>query len=121
MVGPSRASGDHWENVALRFLESRGLVTLHRNFTCRLGEIDMVMRDGPEIVFVEVRYRRGVRFGSGADTVTWRKQQRLGAAARRYLMFNPGLWNARCRFDVLSIGRENGRLLINWIRNAFDL
>ncbi len=58
-----KATGDHAELLACRYLQRHGLRLLTRNFHCRRGEIDLIMRDGDSLVFVEVRYRQQVRFG----------------------------------------------------------
>ncbi len=74
------------------------------------------MRDGAVLVFVEVRYRRSVRFGTPAATVDARKQRRLATTARHYLKTHPT--QLACRFDVVAI---SGQDTIQWIRNAFTL
>jgi putative endonuclease len=74
------------------------------------------MRDGACLVFVEVRFRRSSRFGSPAETVDYRKQRRLVAAAQHYLQANPSV--LPCRFDVVAIGGEDR---IEWFKNAFSL
>lgn len=94
--------------------------TLTRNYRARVGEIDLIMMDGDTLVFTEVRYRADETYGSGADTVTRVKQQRIIRAARNYLSRHSGAGERQCRFDVVSIGTREGRTLIRWIRNAFD-
>jgi putative endonuclease len=116
----TRQRGSQWEQVAESFLNKRGLKTRERNYQVRLGEIDLIMLDGNTLVFVEVRYREHDRHGSGADSVTWAKQRRIIRVAHRYLQCHPEDSLRPCRFDVISIGAENGRTLLNWIRNAFD-
>ncbi len=110
--------GREVESVTCRYLERAGLTLVTRNFRCRRGEIDLVMRDGPVLVFVEVRYRRGGSFGSGAESIDARKRLRLIAAARYYL-HGIGAEPA-CRFDVVSVAGPPGRYTIEWIRNAFE-
>lgn len=92
------------------------LKLIARNHRCKFGEIDLIMRDGAVLVFIEVRYRRSSRFGAPAATVDARKQRRLATAARHYLMTNP--CQLACRFDVVAI---SGQDHIQWIRNAFTL
>ena len=108
-------TGQRAEATALAHLSAHGLKLQQRNYRCRGGEIDLVMRDGDTVVFVEVRFRRSERFGSPAATVDRRKQSRLMRAARHYLGRH-GL--VMCRFDVVGITGEPPR--IQWIRNAFD-
>ena len=109
-------SGSAAENAAKMHLERHGLKLLERNFRCRRGEIDLIMRDGAGLVFVEVRYRRQNRFGSALESVTPAKQARIVAAARYYLQQSSN--SAPCRFDVIGISGENGNR-INWVRDAF--
>ena len=119
-MATSRQRGSHWEQVAESFLNKRGLETLERNFHARFGEIDLVMLDGSTLVFAEVRYRKNDGHGSGADSVTRTKQRRIISAAGRFLQFHPNDRLRPCRFDVISIGRKDGRTRLNWIRNAFE-
>ena len=112
--------GSHWERIAESFLNKRGLKTLERNYLARFGEIDLVMLDGNTLVFTEVRYRKYGHHGTGADSVTWTKQKRIISAARRFLQCHPDDSFRPCRFDVVSIGMEEGKTLLNWIQNAFD-
>lgn len=115
---PHLRRGRWAEEQAARYLESRGLRLVARNFRCRAGEIDLVMTDGPVLVFVEVRFRRSDRYGSGAESLTWTKQRKLLAAARFYLARH-GLADARCRFDVVSVSKPHYRPDFLWLRNAF--
>lgn len=108
------------EDAALRFLESRGFALLCRNYRCRLGEIDLVMRDGASLVFVEVRARDSEDFGGAAASVGRAKQRRLVAAARHYLMTHPGEARRPARFDVVAISGHDGENSPRWIRAAFD-
>ena len=116
----SRRRGGYWERAAESFLRAHGLKTLKRNFLARNGEIDLVMLDGETLVFAEVRYRRSDRYGSGAESVTLRKQQRIVRAARLFLQYHDPQQARPCRFDVISIGRKNGRTEFDWIRDAFE-
>lgn len=109
------AVGARHERMAEVFLRSRGLRLVARNHRCRLGELDLVMRDRDTLVFVEVRYRSSTRFGTPAETVSYHKQRRLTAAAGHFLQGHPSM--LPCRFDVVAIG-NNDR--IQWIKNAFS-
>jgi putative endonuclease len=119
-VANTRQRGTYWERVAESFLNGRGLQTLERNFQVRRGEIDLVLRDGNTLVFTEVRYRGNPSHGSGADSVTQEKQKRITRAARLYLLRHPVERHRACRFDVVSIGSEQGKIRLEWIRSAFD-
>ena len=109
------ARGAEAEAMAAAFLERKGLHILARNYRCRLGEIDLVARDGDTTVFVEVRQRASRAFGGAAASITSAKRARLVRAARHYL----SRLNASpaCRFDALLIEGDPPR--IDWIRNAF--
>lgn len=116
----TRQIGRYWESEAESFLRGKGLTTRERNFQCRCGEIDLVMNDGISLVFVEVRYRADNRHGTGLDTITRKKRQRLERAARFFLARNPGLSQNPCRFDVISVANGQPDSRFTWIRNAFD-
>lgn len=107
-------TGDAAEDAALAYLQRHGLVLVERNFRCKGGEIDLVMRDGDELVFVEVRARASGSHGGAAASVTPAKQRRLIVAAQtflqRYAVPPP------CRFDVVSFEGER----LEWLRNAIE-
>ena len=103
------------EAMAATFLEARGLTIVARNYRCRLGEIDLVARDGGTTVFVEVRRRASSSFGGAAASITSAKRLKLLKAARHYLSRLPTM--PECRFDALLIEGEPPR--IEWIRDAF--
>lgn len=109
--------GKEAERNAENWLISQGLQCIQRNMQCRLGEIDLIMTDGEYLIFVEVRYRRNLGFGSAASTVDWRKQRKLLRAARFFLAANPQWSNHPCRFDVVAF---EGNGLPLWYRNAFQ-
>lgn len=113
------AKGAAAEDLALRYLEARGLTLVTRNFHCRTGEIDLIMRDGEYLVFVEVRSRRHARYGAPAESVTRTKQQKLLRAAAFYLQRQR--LNLPCRFDVVAILQPGGEPSMEWIRDAFQL
>lgn len=107
--------GNAAESRAEAFLKTQGLTLVARNWRCRFGEIDLVMRDGATLVFVEVRLRSRSDFGGAAASVTPAKQKKLLAAARQYLSALKTL--PPCRFDVVALDRD---ATPQWIRNAFD-
>jgi putative endonuclease len=116
----TRDAGAHYENAALAHLEHAGLALVARNYHCRYGEIDLVMRERDVVVFVEVRYRRSRGFGGGLDSVDAGKRARLVRAARAFLADHPRLADSACRFDVLAIGGTPDALAFDWRRNAFE-
>lgn len=108
-VGKGQAA----EQAAADFLSARGLRLVERNWRCKGGEIDLVMRDGAALVFVEVRARGSMAFGGAAASITAAKQARVALAARHYLAAK-GL-DMPCRFDAVLV--QDGRL--EWIKGAF--
>jgi len=113
-----RKLGDRGERRAEAWLSRQGLRPVERNWSCRHGEIDLVMRDGEVLVFVEVRLRTPRGFASGAESVDWHKQRRLAQAASVFLARHPEFQEAPCRFDVIGIAGTDGEL--DWIRDAFE-
>lgn len=112
MSDPGRAA----EDIAAAHLQRQGLKLLQRNFRCRHGEIDLVMQDGTETVFVEVRLRSNDAFGGAGASITAAKQQRLLRAAAHYLQL---YGNAPCRFDAVLFNSLSAGDL-QWLKNAFD-
>jgi putative endonuclease len=114
-------AGTRAETEACRYLEARGLVLLEKNFRCRGGEIDLVMREGPVVALVEVRMRSSDRFGGAAGSVDWKKQKRLIVAARYLTLVRSEMRKHPLRFDVVTLEPEGSVLEIHWIRDAFRL
>ena len=112
--------GLHWELAAESHLSEQGLKPLHRNFHCRLGEIDLIMQDADTLVFVEVRYRSNARFGSGVESVTKTKQLKICRAAGIFLSRRPALAANPCRFDVVGISGNPEQPVFTWVPNAFN-
>jgi len=112
----TRDLGTDAETRAEAMLMHEGLHPVARNYRCRGGEIDLVMRDRDHMVFVEVRYRSHGGYGGAAASIGPGKQQRLVLAARHYLMSSG--WSGPCRFDVVAFeGAREG----HWIRDAFGV
>ena len=114
-----RARGDAVETAALGFLQQHGLHLLARNAQARGGELDLVMRDGDTLVFVEVRYRANCGFGGGAASVDAGKRRKLVHAARVFLARHPQHADAPCRFDVIDASGAPAAPRIDWLRDAF--
>jgi putative endonuclease len=111
--------GKTGEDLAVAELERRGYAILARRYRRRAGEIDIIARDGPTLVFVEVKTRDGDAYGDGADAVTALKQRRMTQIAIDYMMRHR-LLGVSCRFDVVSIRVDAGRPSIEVVQNAFD-
>ena len=109
---PSAVSlGRDAEARALGFLEQQGLTLMEKNFRCRVGEMDLIMRDGQVLVFIEVRSRKNQRFGGAAASVGPVKQQRLWRTAAFYLLKFPK--PPVCRFDLVAIEGDD----LRWLKN----
>lgn len=111
--------GKSGEDVACRELERRGYAVLARRYRTRFGEIDIVARDGPTIVFVEVKARTTARYGDPAEAVTLHKQARVTAMAEDYLA-RRHISHVPCRFDVVAIEfGTGGKLRVEVFQDAF--
>jgi len=114
-----RARGAEVEAAVRRHLLRAGLEDIATNAGCRFGEIDLVMRDGERVVFVEVRYRASDAFGGGAASVDARKRARLVRAAEVFLKRVPSLARFPCRFDVVEATGDPAHPTLRWHRAAF--
>lgn len=114
-----RARGDAVEAAALQFLQGHGLRLLARNAQARGGELDLVMRDGASLVFVEVRYRASAMFGGGAASVDAGKRRKLVRAAQDFLLRHPQHADSSCRFDVIDAGGNPDAPSVEWLMDAF--
>lgn len=114
------AIGAHFEQLALEHLERAGLKLVERNFRTRFGELDLILRDGPTLVFAEVRYRRDPRFGGSAASVGAAKRTKLTRAAQGFLQAHPRLAALPCRFDVVAFDGDADAPACDWQRAAFE-
>lgn len=112
----SQNKGQAYEEAVGHWLTARGLQLICRNYRCRHGEIDLVMRQAQTLVFVEVRYRQNRRHGGALASVTAAKQRKIRMTAQHYLAAQQ-LNESRqsCRFDVVAI--DDGEM--HWLPNAF--
>ena len=101
-LSPKQEQGRLAEDCAAEFLRQKGLSLLQRNALYSVGELDLVMRDGDTLVFVEVRYRRSAGFGGGAASIDASKRRKLVHAASQYLAAHRESSRAPCRFDVID-------------------
>jgi len=114
-TAPHLIRGVSTEQLACEHLQASGLHLLHQNYRLKMGEIDLIMRDGDIIVFVEVRYRKTALYGGALLSIDPRKQARIIRTAQHYLQYRAP--NAQARFDVVAVEGDND---INWIKNAFE-
>ncbi|HEU4853459.1 MAG TPA: YraN family protein [Telluria sp.] len=114
-LSPKQQQGRLWEQRALTYLGMRGLTLVEANYTCRGGEIDLIMRDNGTLVFVEVRQRDNTGYGGAAASISPAKVRRLVRAAQTYLLRFTRL--PPCRFDVLAVDGDK----IDWLRNVIEV
>ncbi len=119
-----REIGNKGEDYAVKILKKERYKIIERNFTVKGGEIDIIAMDKDTLVFVEVKMRKNVLYGTPIEFVTEFKQKRLILAAQCY-MKQKGISDIPCRFDVVSIVgeiRENGKIKVeeaSIVKNAF--
>lgn len=110
-----RRIGAVYERQAAEYLKSKGYQILENNYRCRIGEIDLIARDGRYLVFVEVKYRSDGFCGNALEAVTVRKQHTIRRVAQFYLLSHHLSEDIPCRFDVVGItGTE-----ITLVKDAF--
>lgn len=104
------------EQLAATFLRAHGLKLVTQNYHCKFGEIDLIMKDGKTLVFIEVRLRTNSQFGSAGASITPQKQQKLLRTAQHYLQHHG---DCPCRIDAILMNEANMQH-IEWIRNAIS-
>ena len=117
----ARKTGDDAERLAEHYLTERGLTLVARNYHCRHGEIDLIMRQGETLVFVEVKLRKSAPgkadFGGAIASITGAKQAKIIATAQHYLAGLKQL--PPCRFDAVLLNGLNAND-VDWLPNAFE-
>jgi putative endonuclease len=117
----AQALGARAEQIAGEYLQARGLTILARNYRRRLGEIDLVARDGGVLVIAEVRTRSREDFGGAAASITRAKQRRIIRATTQLLQQHRDYAALPVRFDVLIVSGLGSRgAQVNWLRHAFE-
>lgn len=113
----TQETGHLAEQKALDYLMNQGLKLVMRNYSCRVGEIDLIMREGSYLVFIEVRARSSINFGGGIASVTYAKRQKIIKTTAHYMIKHKIHDQFPIRFDVLSIDGKSE--VITWIKDAF--
>lgn len=111
-----RKIGGIYEQKAGEYLKEQGYTILEYNYRCRIGEIDIVARDGRYLVFVEVKYRKNTKSGLPQEAVNLHKQEKISKTAYFYLVQHKLPMDTPCRFDVAAILGEE----ITVVKNAFS-
>jgi putative endonuclease len=112
----TRELGALHEARVLAHLEQNGLTLMHRNYQAKVGEIDLIMAHGEQLVFVEVRFRKAGALVDGLSTVGDTKRKRFIKTVKYFLLMNPKLAERVLRFDVVSVSEK----ALDWHQNAFD-
>ncbi len=120
MTGPTQQRGAWAEAKADTYLQQHGLRLVKKNFSCRFGEIDLIMREGEILVFIEVRFRASDALVGAVESVDGRKQQRIIRSAEYYLQRHPRHAWRYCRFDVLGLTGDQRIQQFDWIKDAFQ-
>ena len=120
MKNKEQKFGERSENLAVWYLKKNGYKIIEQNYRNRIGEIDIIARDKKTIVFVEVKSRRSIRFGSPKQAVTPKKQRQISMVALYYLK-DTKQSDAKARFDVVAITSNRDEPRIEIVKNAFDL
>lgn len=125
-----RQFGERQEQLVADYLGKVGLQLVAQNYQCKMGEIDLIMRDQQTLVFIEVRFRRSQRFGTAVESVDLRKQYKIIRCARYYLLAHQLSEKIPCRFDVIGLFPSSkqtysstvlaGDLQIEWLKGAFS-
>ena len=121
---PTQTLGQYAEDETLKYLKREGLKLIQRNYSCKYGEIDLIMLDNDLLVFIEVRYRKSNRYGSSAESVTASKQKKIITTAQHFIHMHQSYQSYACRFDVTALSPHllnKHRFEIDWIKNAFFL
>ena len=111
-----RKEGAYYENLVAEYLKTQGYEILEKNYRCRIGEIDLIAKEGETLVFVEVKYRRNDKMGDPKEAVDRKKQKKFSMTASYYLMRECGRMDIPCRFDVAAVLGEQ----IEVVKNAFE-
>ena len=109
------------EQYAKDYLTAAGLSFIASNWSCRFGEIDLIMLEHDTLVFIEVRYRKSNSFGGALDSIDQHKRDKLLTTAEYFLNENPHWLEHSCRFDVITAQKAGAqKITLDWIQDAFE-
>ena len=114
----TKSKGSIGEILAEKYLNKLGYKLLVRNFSTKVGEIDLIYKDKDTIVFVEVKARLNDRFGMPREAINYKKQQKIRRTAEFYLISN-NLNDKSCRFDCVEIVGNREDFTVEHFKNAF--
>ena len=110
--------GQRGQEAAEKFLQNKGYEILARNYRLKTGEIDLILKHGTYIIFVEVKFRKSMTYGLPREAVGYTKQKRIINTALHYLTRNK-LTENDIRFDVVEVLEQHGKLYVSHIEDAF--
>jgi len=111
--------GQRGEDLAASYLQKQGYKIIQRNYKTMIGEIDIIARDGDDLVFIEVKTRESLEYGHPFESVNKNKRRKIANVAMLYLKRLKDI--PPCRFDVVSVYYEQGRAEFNLIQDAFEM
>ncbi|MDD3173445.1 MAG: YraN family protein [Herbinix sp.] len=112
----NRAVGTKFEQEAADYLKKNGYFILHKNFRCKIGEIDLIAKSEGYLCFIEVKYRSGISKGYPAEAINLNKIRKITRTAEFYMLLHKIPQDTPCRFDAVVILDHE----ISLIKNAFD-
>jgi len=115
----TKQKGDEAETKACEFLIQQKFILLAKNYRCHFGEIDLIMQDKEDIVFVEVRSRQRTDYGNAIESVDYYKREKLIKTATHFLQSKRWLYQFNSRFDIIAFHPVLGKMQLEWIKNAF--
>ena len=129
----SNAFGIWAEQLAQRYLQQQGFTLLVQGYCCRYGEIDLIMVNAEQLIFVEVKARASTTFGEASESISFYKQRKVIRTAEYFLLEHAEYQDFSCRFDVICIQAQQqiAKMLqqdfsqltydLDWIEAAFTL
>ena len=119
LTSNKKSDGDLGEALALNFLRQHNLLLVEKNYRTKMGEIDLIMFDGQQIIFVEVKLRRSTHYGFAQEQVTSSKQLKIIKTAQYFLLKHKKWQQFPARFDIVAINQKNATP--EWLQGAFQL
>ncbi|MBS4536066.1 YraN family protein [Clostridium sp. D2Q-14] len=116
MKKENRNKGNYGEQTAIEYLLNKDYKILEKNFTTKIGEVDIIAKDNDIVVFIEVKLRRNSKYGYPFEAVDYKKQKKIINVAQLYVKYKK-LYNTQLRFDIIEVYLDNN--YINHISNAF--
>jgi putative endonuclease len=113
-----KSLGKFGEKIASQYLEREGYLIVEKNYRCKSGEIDIIIKKDNLVAFVEVKTRTSMVYGEPVESINNIKTDKIRKVADFYLAIN-GIENCQIRFDVVLIQKVERKIIISHIKNAF--